>query len=92
MNFWDNRVLRITLSAAGADALAGYFGGTIAEVVVVETDSLGLWAVYGAERSDGMTLVFLRWEYIVSAEQEVVPFPPEPEPPAKSNVIGFRAG
>ena len=88
MNLWDNRPVRLTLSAEGRDALGEYFGGTYADVVVQATDSMGLWTLHGAERIDSLTLVLVRWEYIQTARQDVPIVMPVPA--KKTNLIGFR--
>jgi len=80
--------VRLTLSAEGRDALAEYFGGAYADVVVQATDSMGLWTLYGTERIDSLTLVLIRWEYIQTARQDVVTVTPVPA--KKTNLIGFR--
>jgi len=88
LNLWDDRPVRLTLSAEGRDALGEYFGGTYADVVVQATDSMGLWTLHGAERIDSLTLVLVRWEYIQTARQDVPIVMPVPA--KKTNLIGFR--
>ncbi len=87
LNLWDGRSIRLTLSPSGKEALREYFPGAYSDVVVETTDSMGLWALYGPERIEALTLVLIRWEYIETARQDVlIVVPPE----KKTKQFGFR--
>lgn len=79
----SHRTVAILLSAEALQVL-GFAGVDVSEplirmLYVQDTDEMGLWV--RVERADGIHLVFIRWEYVISMDV--------PAGPAKA--VGFEA-
>jgi hypothetical protein len=73
LSYWDGNYAFLRLSREGQEGLKGIFDGEFIRVFIEWSDEHGLWAVRDEQKDGAITVVLIRWDYLVTAMLDVVP-------------------